>query len=49
MKNVCMRSVLRQPGRYLALFLVRARAAWAFLSQTRQYFVLGSAVGEIRG
>lgn len=49
MKNVCMRSVLRQPGRYLALFLVLALAAWAFLSQTLQYFVLGSAVGEIRG
>lgn len=26
MKNVCMRSVLRQPGRYLALFLVLAPA-----------------------
>ena len=49
MKNVCMKSALRQPGRYLALFLVLALAAWAALSQALQYFVLGCAVEEIRG
>ena len=49
MKNICLKSALRQPVRMAVLLLLIAAVGVACFSQLLQYAMLSRAVGQISG